>query len=165
MGDRSSLPLLDPKAVRLRLDASGFLEGSVAGAPVEEVRARPAFPFSHPDLFIELRAPEPGLLGIVERLADLEPDCRRAVEAALRLQRFTPVIRRILSIRGHHHLYSWRVVTDRGEIAFQTRGRRQNIEEVSGDEYVVTDTDGNRYRVPRISELDARSLVHLRKVL
>ena len=83
----------------------------------------------------------------------------------MRLQHFVPLIRRVLSITGRHHMYTWRVVTDRGEVEFHIRGRRQNLEEIGGEEHIVTDTDGNRYRIPKVPDLDARSLVQLQKVL
>jgi hypothetical protein len=160
------VPFLDPAKVRLRLDSSGYLEGTADGTQqLAELRARAAFPFTLPDQFIELRNSKGELLGFVRRLDELDAGSGEAIGKAARLQHFTPLVRRILSVRGKRGLFIWRVVTDRGEAEFSTRGRRQNIEEIAGDEYIVTDIDGNRYRIPRVPELDARSLLHLRKVL
>jgi len=163
--DKPALHMLPPAEVALRLDESGHLEGTLGGEPVGDLRARATLPFKMPGQFIELRNDKKELIGFIRSLDELDPDSRAAVAKALGLQHFVPRIQRILSIKGRHHLYTWRVVTDRGQTEFTTRGRRQNIEEISADEHIVTDTDGNRYRIPRVPDLDAKSLLHLRKVL
>ena len=160
------LRLLDPARVKLRLDESGHLEGTIEGGePLADLRARAAFPFTRPGEYIELRTAKDDSLGFIRRLDELDPDSRAAVAKAVQLQHFVPRVQRVLSIKDKHHLFTWHVVTDRGETTFITRGRRQNVEETSNDEYIVTDTEGSRYRIPRIPDLDAKSLVHLRKVL
>ena len=160
------LPFLDPLMVRLTLDSSGHLEGSVGGAEqLTGLRAKAAFPFQLPGQFIELRDDKGEIVGFIRRVDELPAQSREAVEKALRLQHFVPFIKRVISIKGKAGMYTWQVVTDRGETEFTTRGRRQNIEEISGDEHLVTDSEGNRYRIPRVPELDARSLMHLHKIL
>lgn len=165
MSDTSQLRFLDGARIDLRLDASGCLEGTIEGQGHTSVGARALFPFSLPSEYVELRGQGGDLIGFVRRLDQLSPDVADAVGKSLRLRHFVPLVTRILAIKGRHHMYAWRVVTDRGEVEFHIRGRRQNLEEIGGDEHIVTDTDGNRYRVPRIPDLDARSLAQLRKVL
>lgn len=162
---KMTVPCLDPARLSLRLDECGMLEGTVEGAQVVELQARAAFPFSLPTEFIELRSRDDKLVGFIRKLELLDSISRAAVEKAVRLHHFVPRILRVQSIKGKHGLYIWRVLTDRGAGEFTTRGRRQNIEEVTGDEQIVTDIDGNRFRIPKIPDLDARSLMHLRRVL
>ena len=161
----TELTFLDPTAVSLRLDDCGFLEGTVDGKETKDIRARAAFPFSRPDEYFELTDADKKVIGFVRHLDELDESTRAALRETARLQHFVPLITRIRSISGEHHVYCWNVATDRGPVEFHIQGRRQNIEEVSGDEYIVTATDGNRYRIPSIPNLDARSLLHLRKVL
>ena len=150
--DNGNIPFVAPDKTRLRLNSSGHLDGTVDGVEqLTELRARAAFPFRQPDEFIELRKEKNDLVGFIRRMSELDAESRVAVEHALRLQHFVPVIRQILSIQGKYGLFVWKAVTDRGAAEFATRGRRQHVEEVSLEEYIVTDTEGNRYRIPRVS--------------
>ncbi len=165
MDSTARLTFLDCTRIDLRLDDCGCLTGTIEDREHEAVRPRALFPFSLPEDYVELRGDDGDLIGFIRRLGKLSPDTADAVRTSIRLHHFVPLVRRILSIEGRHHMYTWRVVTDRGEIEFHIRGRRQNLEEIGGGEHVVTDTDGNRYRIPNVPDLDARSLLELRKVL
>lgn len=159
------VPFIAPQELRVALDAFGALSGSLGGRELKNIRARAAFPFSAPDEFIELREETGELLGFVRHVSELDPGSAAAVSAAAKLGRLVPKIKRIFSIRGSGRMRTWRVETDRGKTEFQVRGRRWNVEEIGGGEHIVTDTEGNRFRIPAVPELDARSLMQLRKVL
>jgi hypothetical protein len=165
MATTETLQFLLPGEVDLRLDESGSLEGAVAGAEHRGVHVRELFPYSRPGRYIEVRDEERNLLGFIRDLDDLQTRVAQAIRTSLRLNHFVPLVQQIRSISGRHHMFTWKVLTDRGEAEFHIRGRRQNMEEIGGDEYMVTDTEGNRYRIPSITQLDPKSLVQLRKVL
>lgn len=92
-------------------------------------------------------------------------DVADALRESVRLGHFVPYVQCILSVKGTQHLYTWKVVTDRGRSEFHIRGRRQNLEEIGGDEHMVTDTEGVRYRIPKTPDLHPKSVVQLRQVL
>lgn len=163
--ETTQIPYIEPATLRVRLDSRGRLEGEINGVEVKNVRARAAFPFTRPDCFIELRSEAGDLLGFIRSLGGVEPESAAAAAASARLGRFVPRIVRVLSIKGRGQMRRWSVETDRGGAEFSVRGRRQNMEEAAGGEHIVTDTEGNRYRIPAVPELDARSLFQLRKVL
>ena len=165
MTARGTLQFLIPSTVALRLDESGGLTGAIEDEEYAHVRARALFPFSLPGDYVELRDDEGSLVGFIKHLDDLRPESADAIRASMRLRHFVPLVKQILSISGRHHMFTWKVTTDRGEAEFHIRGRRQNMEEIGGGEYLVTDAEGNRYRIPNVAALDARSLMHLRKVL
>lgn len=156
---------LDPDETSLRINPSGMLEGNIGGRETVDLSARAAFPFTMPDAFIELRTHEKEYIGFIRDVNQLSPQSREAVRKAVADQHFVPLIKRIRSIKGSHHCYTWKVSTDRGDAGFTTAGRRQNVEEIGGDEYIVTDSTGNRFRIPSTPNLDARSLAQLRKIL
>lgn len=165
MSQDAPIHFLAPATVDLHLDSCGLLEGKVEGADESSLLARALFPFSRPCKYVELRREDDELVGFIQNLAELPDAVREALEKAIHLRHFVPEIRRIIAIDGRHHMYTWRVVTDRGEAEFHIRGRRQHVEEIGGNGYVVTDNDGNRYRIPPVTQLDARSLLQLRKIL
>jgi len=165
MSHTTTLQFLRDDQIDLRLDDSGYLEGTIEGNEYTGVRVRALFPFSRPGEYVEVRDQAGDLIGFIRLLDRLAPQVAADVRTSMRLSHFVPLVRRILSINGRHHMYTWKVVTDRGEAEFHIRGRRQNLEEIGGGEHMVTDTDGNRYRIPAITDLDPKSLVELRKVL
>ena len=98
--EHKRLTFLEPMTVRLKPDASGHLEGTVAGAEVKELRARAAYPFSHKDEFIELRDKDGAHVGMIRQLGELDEESRVAIEQAVSLQHFVPLVKRVISVRG-----------------------------------------------------------------
>ena len=165
MNGTAQLQFLRAGEIDLHLDASGHLEGVIGGERASGVQARALFPFSRPGEYIELRGDSGDLIGFVHTLAELRPEVADAIRESVRLGHFVPYVQRILSVKGTQHLYTWNVITDRGRAEFHIRGRRQNLEEIGGDEHMVTDTEGVRYRIPKVPDLDPKSVSQLRKVL
>ena len=148
---------LRPGSLRLFRDA-GRLRLTVEGdRSYLDVRVARAFPLSDPEEYIGLLDNKDRVIGMVKSLEVLDSASRRTAREALDRRYFTPTIRRILSMREEHGVHYCRVETDYGLRRFAAKGIRDQMLYVAEDGLMITDVDGNRYRIHDWKELDARS--------
>jgi len=149
------LNYLDPQKVRL------FRQGDVLRCTIEEdkscLRVVPmrSFPISIRDLYISLRDMKGNELGIIKDPEDLDKESRKLLEDEIQRRYFTPVIRKIKSIRDKMGVIEWEVETDRGTKKLLTRSIHDSIEEISSG-LMIKDMENNHYEI-RQSELDPAS--------
>lgn len=149
----------EPAAARLRLRLAG-------GAELDDACARMAFPVSAPGTFVEFCDAEGQPVGMLRSMEGLEPESRKAVEAALASRYLTPRVLRVLELEEVRPLLlRWRVHTDRGERTFHTESPREAVRHQGPDRIRVTDLTGSHYDVPSLAALDAASLALLSLVL
>jgi len=153
------LNYLDPKKVKL------YRQGDVLRCTIEDdkscLRVVPmrSFPISIRDQYISLRDMKGNELGIIKDPNELDKDSRKLLEEEIQRRYFTPVIRKIKSIRDKLGIVEWEVETDRGIRKFLTRSIHDNIEETSTG-LMIKDMENNRYEI-RQSELDSASVAVL----
>ncbi|HOX36775.1 MAG TPA: DUF1854 domain-containing protein [Candidatus Brocadiia bacterium] len=157
---------LDPAMLSFTTDENGNLRLEISGhccllkaIPIQ------AFPFQSPEIFIEFRDENMAGYGFIERLSGLPAEQQALIRRELALRRFIPTVKKIITLDRMHGMYEWDVETDRGPASFMVRGRRENIEDMPTGEMIVTDTGGNRYRVPLPEDLDPKSRRQLERVL
>lgn len=153
--DAFRLNYLDPKKVRL------FRQGDVLRITIDSdrtcLRVVPmrSFPISIRDQYISLRDMKGNELGIIKDPKELDKDSRKLLEEEIQRRYFTPVIRKIKSIRDKLGIVEWEVETDRGTRKFLTRSIHDSIEETSTG-FIIKDMENNHYEL-RQSELDPAS--------
>lgn len=152
------LRILDPKQVKL------FRTGGVTRLTIKNecsylriISAR-AFPLSDPDHYIGFLDGAGKDIGLIVDPSLLDPESRQILEEELEKRYFVPVVERVISVKEEFGTVYWRVETDRGEKEFIVRNLRDNIQELSSTRLLITDVDGNRFEIPDINRLDAKSL-------
>jgi hypothetical protein len=120
-----------------------------------------AFPFMKPREYVSVFGKNNEEIGIVEKLDDFDPETADILHSELRRRYFTPVIRRIDSIKERFGFSYWKVQTDKGEINFAVSDTYKSIIRFSAERYIIIDADGNRYSVNNINELDGQSVKRL----
>ena len=156
------LNLLDPTTARLYHDEFDDLVLEIAGRdPEHGILVVRCFPISAGDRFIALCTRKEKEVGIVEDLAALDPDSRKALADALARAYFRPQITAVYAITEEHHIPRWQVDTDRGPRTFEIRSSRRDIRVLSQGRVLIRDADGNQYEIPnyRCLDVDSRALV------
>lgn len=147
---------LDPQKVKL------FHQGDVLRCTIEDDRSclrvvpMRSFPISIRDEYISLRDMKGNELGIIKNPKELDKDSRNLLEEEISKRYFTPVVRKIISIRDKMGIVEWDIETDRGGRKFITRSIHHSIEEISTG-FIVKDMEGNHYEIRNPSELDPSS--------
>jgi hypothetical protein len=123
-----------------------------------KVYAVRAFPLTHPHEFIGLQDAVTGReIGILRNLREMSNEARQLVLESLDSRYFVPKISRIIEAKREFGTVYWNVETDRGPRKFMMRGIRDSLHEIEPGRYLVVDIDGNRFEIPHLERLDARS--------
>ena len=129
-------------------DAAGQLH-----TPVTVVRA---YPVTAPGLGVGVMDGEGHELFWFDRLTDVTPVLREALETALREREFLPEIEQLKAVSSFATPSTWTVLTDRGETRFVLKGE-EDIRRLTGSVLLINDADGVQYLIRDVSRLDRAS--------
>ena len=150
------IDLLDPKELRMALDAFGDLEVRFEEEIYKKVEALRAFPISEAMRFIVLRDENGKEVGMIEDPGAMDTASRKALKEELERRYFIPKVVRINRIDESYGMPHWDVQTDRGGRHFELQ-TRQDARRLSAGRVLIRDADGNRYEIPNIRKLDPQS--------
>ncbi len=115
------------------------------------------FPFDLPFEYISVLDEDSCELGIIRSTDLFEGESRKMIEDELKKRYYAPTIHRILSVKERFGFSYWRVETAEGEVKFTLRDTFRSIFSVNGKLVIFTDVDGNRFEIPDVGALDAKS--------
>ena len=116
-----------------------------------------AFPFDFPYAYISVLDADTKELGMISSVDDFDEETASLLRAELERKYYTPVIKKILSVKDKFGYSYWKVETEEGEIEFTMRDTFSNLLKVGGTRIFASDIDGNRYEIPDIEALDHKS--------
>lgn len=115
------------------------------------------FPFETPDEYISVLNKDGREYAMIRDLNELPPDAQEIIRAELDRKYLCPTIKRIKSLKEKLDYSFWEVDTDRGDMSFSMHDTYRNIARVGGGMLIITDVDGNRYRINDVAALDRKS--------
>lgn len=157
---RAEISLLDPTQIELDRDEHGWLRLRLQGQVFENVQPVRCFTHTWRDQFISLCDAEGKEIGLIEEVEALSPPSRQMLEEELEKRYFVPEILRIHRLTSRYGVTSWQVETDRGRRDFQVQSR-DDVRWLPQGLILITDIDGNRFRITSRSRLDPRSRAFL----
>lgn len=136
----------------------GFVGMTYNGNVYERVKVTRLFPFTDPDKFISIRTSDenPKEIGIIENLADMDEKTVSMLNAQLDLTYFTPVIKKIISIKDDYGYAYFHVVTDKGECKFAINMGGSNVAKLTDSRLIITDLDENRFEIRDVFALTGK---------
>ena len=138
------------------------VDGEVSYLDVEVIRL---FPLSEPERYLSVRADDKEEIGIIRRLADLDPENHRLVLQELERRYLMPIVKSVVNVKERFGVAEWEVETNRGRRTFAMRNLHESIIQLSPDRCLLSDVDGNRYDVRDLRQLDAASRDYLWRYL
>lgn len=128
----------------------------------ERVFLARAFPFDMKSEYISVLDRDKKEIGMIRSLEDFSGDQRALLERELEVKYYTPVIKRIMSVKERYGFSYWKTECEFGEKNFTLRDTFRSIIKTpnadGGDRICIIDVDGNRYEIPDVRHLDAQSL-------
>ena len=115
------------------------------------------FPFDLLWEYISVLDEDEHELGIIRSLELFEGDTKALLERELQKRYYTVTVTKILSVKERYGFSYWRVQTVEGETKFTLRDTLKSIHSVNGSRVIFTDVNGNRFDIPDLSALDAKS--------
>jgi len=146
--------------------APGRLRVQYNGQAFEGLIPRRPFPISRPQFIILSEKDTAGAYREVLMLRDysqLDQESRNALELVLEKTYFVPRVLRVEQLETSGDEFQWRILSDKGHRAFNTRGRRNIM--VIERRIVIIDTSDNIYLIPDYHKLDQRSRRLLHKFI
>jgi hypothetical protein len=154
----STMKTLDPRTIELFYQPKDRLRMTIPGDRSYPI-VKPAWaaPLSHPQRYLVLLDGKDQEITMIEDPASLSPEARAVVEEELRRRYLTATITAVEHAKVEFGATYWVVQTDRGRREFVTQSLQENAIWLSSRHLLLIDVDGNRFEIPDLSALDARS--------
>ena len=142
--------------VTLEVKASGNTES------YERVCLVRAFPISNPDEYISIREPssaisDGGEIGMIRDIHSFDAETVKLLTEELDRRYFTPEISKIFSVKDKFGYLYFDAVTSAGKISFTMTNPYSNFRKLENGSVLITDIDGNCFRITSPEKLDRSS--------
>ena len=170
---QGDLVMIDAPCIRLFRTGGSAVRMTVEGCPdlgedrsYVRVQIARAFPLSQPDRYIGFRDAQDRDIGMMVSPDGLDAESRRILDEEMERRYFLPVILKVRHVKDEYGSLHFDVDTDKGPRSFYLRQLRESVFRLPGtDRLLLTDTDGNRYDIPDVRKMDARTLSFLNQTL
>jgi hypothetical protein len=124
-----------------------------------------AAPLTRPGRYLGLLDAKGDEIATVAEPASLSEESRAAVMEELRRRTLTSTIVRIEHAKVEFGATYWHTITDRGERDFVTQSLQENAQWLGPTHLLLIDVDGNRFEIPDVDALDAKSRGFVQAIL
>jgi hypothetical protein len=138
------------------------LQGATEEIPVRIVQP---LPLSQSGLGVSFLDKEKREVAAVRSVSDLDAESAACVREALDRRYFEARVTRVLKTETHFGTRYLTVDTDKGRSTFALRHPGRNIIHLGNDGLILRDTNGNVYRIEKVSALDALSQLQVDKAV
>lgn len=115
------------------------------------------FPLSDPEAWLAVVDKENKEVGIIRELHGWPHEPLALIREELARRYLVPQILRIISCRDQFDFHIFEVETDRGPLKFNVRRQQENIQRPLPHRVTLIDTEGNRYDIADVNNLDIES--------
>lgn len=116
------------------------------------------FPFDLLFEYISVRDAEKDEIGMIRDCAAFGESDRKLLEEELSRRYYMPVVKKILGIKERFGFSYWEVETADGKMHFTMQDTYRNMIRISDRRIILLDADGNRFEIPDVTALDAKSI-------
>ncbi len=116
-----------------------------------------AFPFENPDEYISVVDKNGAEVALIRNISDISEFDKNFVIEELKRKYYTPVIKKIISMKERYGFSYWKVETETGVRSFTMQDVYRNVHKVDLNHVFLTDVDGNRYDIEDVESLDKKS--------
>jgi Domain of unknown function (DUF1854) len=157
---------MDPADLKLFYQPKERLRLTV-GEEKSYLTVKPAWaaPISRPKAYLALLDGKGEEIAMLPDPRALPADSWAAVQRELRQRNLTARVTAVAHARQEFGATYWTVETDRGGREFVTQNLQENALWFSDTHLVLMDVDGNRFEIPDVAALDARSRNYVTMIL
>lgn len=150
---------MNGKNTEVEKTSGGFLNIKTGGALYENVQLVRTFPFTAPDQYISVRMSDEDAeeIGMIEDLEkDFSGSQKEILADQLAVRYFTPVIKKIISIRDQAGCSYFEAETDAGPCKFVIRSNENAFIKLTENRVLIEDLENNRYEIPDLRRLTTK---------
>jgi len=154
----------DAARVRLTENPDGTLDLRAGARAFKRIRIKLGRPLYKPEDFASVLN-EKNEVALLVNLAGLPPAARAILERHRLRGDLTTKVLKINDISHQFGASFWDVQTEKGGRQFVIRGTSEHVRWLDDDRLLITDVNGNRFEIPSMARLDARSLDYIHLIL
>ena len=146
------------------INSNGFLCAEIDGKKYGRVKLVRALPLTNPTEYISVESMNDEEIGIIERLSDFSGEQAELIEKELKMRYFCPNITEIDEIKDKMGQFYFDVQLGETKKKFTVRDVSANVRQYA-DFILITDTDGNRYKIESSGNIKKKSMKKLEPYL
>ena len=154
---KNGFPALEAELPRVTDDLEAEQDKTPVKQDLGRVFFHRCFPFETPDEYISVLNKDGREYAMIRNLNELPEEAQEIIRAELDRKYLCPTVLKIKSLKEKLDYSFWEVETDVGDMTFSMHDTYRNIARVGGGMLIITDVDGNRYRINDVAELDRKS--------
>lgn len=157
---------MNPSELKLFYEPKDRLRLTV-GNEKSYVTVKPVWsaPLSRPNTYLALLDGKGEEITMIPDPKTLSPESWEAVQTELHRRYLTAIVTTILHAKVEFGATYWSVETNRGPRDFVTQSLQENAIWLSAHHLLLLDVDGNRFEIPDVTALDARSRHYISAIL
>ena len=128
------------------------------GTYMEGLEPHRLFPMSGPNRYVALMDAQGEAVCIIPNIDDLMPQSREVISSALNEYYMIPKIKKVIKWNSHYGAHIWTVETNHGLTKIEIIDSSNHVKRLYDDRVLIKDGADNRYEIPNINNLDARSI-------
>ncbi|MDR2505028.1 MAG: DUF1854 domain-containing protein [Oscillospiraceae bacterium] len=169
LSDAIDLGILNPGEATFAATAGGFVKLKLGEKEYPRVQIRRALPLASPEEYLSVADGEGNEICIIRNLSDLSESQREVVMGELNRRYYSPNVLEVLSVKDQlGYVYFGLRIKGAGDAIERTcaiKDVNRNIRMTSDDSVILFDVDGNRYIIPSLKALSAKSRKRLEPYL
>ena len=154
---KNGFPALEAELPKVTDDLEAEQDKTPVKQDLGRVFFHRCFPFETPDEYISVLNKDGREYAMIRNLNELPGEAQEIIRAELDRKYLCPTVLKIKSLKEKLDYSFWEVETDVGDMTFSMHDTYRNIARVGGGMLIITDVDGNRYRINDVAELDRKS--------
>ena len=154
---KNGFPALEAELPKVTDDLEAEQDKTPVKQDLGRVFFHRCFPFETPDEYISVLNKDGWEYAMIRNLNELPEEAQEIIRAELDRKYLCPTVLKIKSLKEKLDYSFWEVETDVGDMTFSMHDTYRNIARVGGGMLIITDVDGNRYRINDVAELDRKS--------
>lgn len=115
------------------------------------------FPFEELWAHISVLTADNEEVGMIENIEAFSEDAVALLKEELNRKYLMPSITAIHSLKDRFGFSTWKVESSIGPLEFTLRDTYRSLLKVGEGRMIITDSDGNRYEIPDVMQLDKKS--------
>ena len=149
--------ILDPKTLLFYINPKGFIALKAGEQDYKRVKLSRILPFTDPFRYIAVADMDNKEIGIIRDIAELPEEQQALIKKELGSRYYCPTLTQIETIREKMGYFYFDVVIGDFKKVFAVKDISRSIKQLDEQRIIITDVDGNRYLIPDIWSIDAKS--------
>jgi hypothetical protein len=147
-----------PASCRFYRNPQGFLGLEIGGKDYPRVQLSRSLPLTAPEEYLCVTDMKDNEIAVLERLTACSEEQQALLREELALRYFCPEVTQVKSIKEKMGSFYFDLSIGGFDKTVAVKDISKNLKQLSEKEIIITDADGNRYRITDVGKLQRKAL-------